>query len=145
MTISDPDQSQSSPESSSALRNWLFSGVVCVLLIGLIGFGLFHIAFRIPSIDLWKAYGFISPLTFFMFAAMYWANKRSRPSDRLRRRVIVMGTYMFLTSIVGIYYAAQAGIMSVEDVVGLSIFMTIGIVISSILAYFIRKKLSGRA
>jgi hypothetical protein len=111
-------------------------------MIGLIALGLYHLVFKIPLADLWRPYGMISVLTLSAFAAMYWANKAAGLSDRLKRRAVVVGTYMCLTSIVGIYYAAQARIMPAEDVVGLSIVMTTGIVISSILAYFIRKKLS---
>jgi uncharacterized membrane protein YdjX (TVP38/TMEM64 family) len=77
-----------------------------------------------------------------MFAGMYWANNSSQPSSRPKRRAIVVSIYLCSTAVIGIYYAAQAGIPPAEDLVGFSIFMTIGLVISSILAYFIPKKLS---
>src|SRR5438477_10981136 len=109
MPVNDSGQSQSSRRSSSSLGKWLLGGVLCALMIGLIAFlGLYHLVFRIPLADLWKPYGVISVLTLSTFAAMHWANKSPQPSNRLRRRAVAVGTYMCLTSIVGIYYAAQA-------------------------------------
>jgi hypothetical protein len=65
-------------------------------------------------------------------------------SDCIKRRAVVIGTFMCLMSVVGIYWAAEAEVVPSRDVVGFSIFMTTGLVISSILAYFVRKKLSQR-
>jgi hypothetical protein len=126
---------------SNTLGKWLLAGFVCTLFIGVIGFfGLYHLLFRIPLLKLWKPYTIISVLTLTTFGAMYWANNSS--FNRLKRRAVLVGAYICSTSIVGIYYAAQAGLMPTKEVVGFSIFMATGLVISSVLAYFIRKRLS---
>jgi hypothetical protein len=140
MLVRDPGQPVG---SRSSLGKWLVWGVVCVLIIGLIGFfGLYHLVFRIPLVELWKPYALISLLTLPTFAAMYWANKSA--FKRLKRRAAVVSVYTCLVSMVGIYYAALAGIMPREEVVGFSIFMTTGLVVSFVLAYFLRKKLDQR-
>jgi hypothetical protein len=127
MAVNDFGQPKISRGSTSSLGKWLLGGVLCALVIGLIGFfGLYHLVFGISLANLSKPYGIISVLTLFTFAAMYWANMSSRPSGRLKRRAAVVGAFMCLTSIVGVQYAARAGVMPVEDVVGLSIFMTTG-------------------
>jgi hypothetical protein len=129
--------------SRTSLGKWLLGGFVCALLMGLIGFGLYHLVFQISLLKLWKPYAIISVLTLATFAAMYRANNSSS-FNRTKRRAVVVGAYICSTSIVGIYYAAQAGIMPTNEVVGFSIFMTTGLVISSVLTYFVCKRLSQR-
>jgi hypothetical protein len=115
-------------------------------MIGLIGFyGLFHLMFGIQFSSLWKPYGVVSALTLLMFSAMYWANKSSRHMGNDGGRVfLVLGTYMCSTSLVGTYYSAQLGLMPTEDVIPFSVFLTAGLSISCLLAYYTRKRHEGK-
>jgi len=143
MLVNESGQPQSSRRSSSSLGKWLLWGVLCALIIGVIGFfALYHVILRIPIAYLWKPYALIAVVTVLAFAAMYRANSSSQPSSHPPRRAIVVGTYMCLTALIGIYYAAQAGIVPTEELVGFSISTTIVLVISSILTYFITKRRS---
>lgn len=115
-------------------------------MIGLIGFyGLFHLMFGIRFSSLWKPYGVVSALTLLMFSAMYWTKRSYRHLGDNRRRVfLVLGTYMCSTSLVGVYYAAQLGLMPTEDVVPFSVFLTVGLSISCLLAYYMRGRDEGK-
>ena len=128
---------------ASSLKNWILGGLLCVLLIGLLGFYLlFHLGLSIPLAKLEMPYGIIAVLTLLMFPAMYWANGSYAPRhDNLKRRLLVLGAYVVATSLVGIHYVARAGFMPIEDVTPLSIIMTIGLAISFVSAYFIRKRI----
>ena len=128
---------------ASSFKNWILGGVLCVLLIGIVGFFLiFHLGLRIPLAKLEMPFGIIAVLTLLAFPAMYWANRSDAlRHDILKRRVLVLGAYLVSTSLVEIHYAARAGIMPTEDVAPLSIIMTIGLAISFVSAYFIRKRI----
>ena len=127
----------------SSFSRWVLGGLLCSLVHGVGGFYLlYHVGVGIPLAYLWKPYVIISVLTISMFAGICWAAKGPE-NNRTKRRFIVLGAYMCSTAAIGVHYAAQAGVIADEDAVPFSIVMTIGVAMSMVIAYRLRKSREG--
>ena len=127
---------------ASSLQQWISYGFLCVLIQGIIFYLLFHLAFGIAFAMLYAPYGIVSLLTLLMFPAMYWAVKSYiRLRDGRKRMLLVLGGYMVSTALIGVHYAGRAGLIPNEDVIPMSIIMTIGLAISLVFAYYVRKRI----
>lgn len=127
--------------SKPNVLSWLIGGTMCALFIGLTGFyGLFHLIVGIPLADLWKPYGIVSLLTLVMFTGMFWATEAyARLNDGRKRMIFVLGIYCWSVTMVGAHYGAEFGFLPTADVLPFSTFMTLGLVVSFVAVYYVRK------
>jgi hypothetical protein len=73
---------------------------------------------------------------------MYWAKKPDLDIHDNRKRItLVVGSYLWLVSVVWIHYAVPWGFLAAEDTVPLYVTATMTILSGCLLGHYIRRKI----
>ena len=113
-------------------------GAACIGLFWFYGIG--HLVMHVSLAKLWEPFGLVSILTLLLAPSMYWAKTDSRGNPQ--RVSVVVGGYLWSTSIIYIAYCTKFGVIAAEDTVPVCIIITIMIVLGCVGGYRASKNLS---
>ena len=126
---------------SESFSRWIAIGVLLFAGIGLLAGFILRAGFGLPLIRVVVPIAVLTTIQMAFFIVMYWVRQRYKQTRDLRVGVVVAGIYCLLLGLVGMYYAAHLGLVSLkavnEDYFGFPIFMVVVIVIGvGLLSYW---------
>ena len=72
---------------------------------------------------------------------MYWAKESALPiRDNRKRITLVVGSYLWLVSVVWIHYGVPWGFLAAEDTIPLYVMATMAVFLGCLAGHYIRKK-----
>jgi hypothetical protein len=129
--------------SRESFARWLMAGIVWCSALGLLGAIVLHTYSKAPWRTTTEPVVVMSLILLAWYLLMFWARRQFKRSHDLRIGTVVTGLFVMAEGVGCFRYAGKLGFVSPDAVsanyIGLSIFMTVVIVVSVVVVSFWRR------